>query len=467
MVVIIKKKIQKPPEGYEFEKIPHQLRPEDFRLYNNVTTGSEINRKSAPLYPVAWGWNSNGRAGNMTKDELREPGHVQRTVHSRFIACSAGMHHSLLVSDAGNVFAFGEGRAGQLGFGNPITINPIKGGIIQTCPKQINPSGNYKYKKDFRIVEVSCGGYFSIAREITEDEGVALCEGLPELEILLIFLRNFFMESPSIQRVWAIIRQERFRIGLHCGGHLISWGTGGRGELGLGKYLTSIPYPRNIWKLKYICITSISAGTQHVLAITSTKHLFSWGNGQFGRLGHGDYYDRYVPTIVEFFENFLVEQCSAGDSHSAVLTTARKSTVANQERRVATFGRGAYGRLGAGNLKNAYLPVAVTQWFPSIAGYKFRQVACGGAHTLLLAVGEEEKTLANPWGIRTIIAAWGYGGNGQLGTGYTTLSLIPVKVRIPRWEVVSEISAGRSWSMAKTIAGDLYTWGKGLRGVIK
>jgi len=137
-----------------------------------------------------------------------------------------------------------------------------------------------------------------------------------------------------------------------------------------------------------------------------------------------------------------------------VLTTSRKGNGSTmQPYRVASFGRGAYGRLGIGNNYNMSLPAAVTQWFPSFESFDIKQISCGGAHTLALGVKHIPKTLANPLGTVTIVAAWGYGGNGQLGTGAADFCLTPVRCRIPKWEIVAEISAGKSWSMARTIGG--------------
>eukprot|EP01042_Synura_sphagnicola_P004559 gene4559-5793_t len=206
-------------------------------------------------------------------------------------------------------------------------------------------------------------------------------------------------------------------------------------------------------------------GVRHVLAVTDNKRLYSWGCGKYGRLGHGDYRNRYVPTLVDFFEMFCVEQCSAGHAHSAVITTPRVNSLSTATgRRAVTFGRGAHGRLGNGHVGNRYLPVAVSNWFESVHNYYLRQVVCGGAHTLALFSKSVEKTLANSLGVETLVSAWGYGGNGQLGHGYTDMALAPVKVKVPKWEIVVEISAGKTWSMARTVAGDLYTWGKGVRG---
>lgn len=56
--------------------------------------------------------------------------------------CASGKNHSLFVSNEGNVYSLGDGRKGQLGYGNPFTINPMKGGIIQSVPRSITPTGD-------------------------------------------------------------------------------------------------------------------------------------------------------------------------------------------------------------------------------------------------------------------------------------------------------------------------------------
>ncbi|KAJ1388258.1 regulator of chromosome condensation 1/beta-lactamase-inhibitor protein II, partial [Ochromonadaceae sp. CCMP2298] len=212
------------------------------------------------------------------------------------------------------------------------------------------------------------------------------------------------------------------------------------------------------------CVTSIAAGARHVLAVDSRGRLHSWGCGKGGRLGHGDFEDRAVPVVVAFFGTLLIEQCAAGDAHSAVITIARGGNRALQVRRISCFGRGAHGRLGNGTNRNSALPVLVSSWLPSLKNVRFLQVACGGAHTLALAAHPVPQSIANPRGMETFVCAWGFGTNGQLGTGYRVDSFVPVKARMPRWDVIAEVSAGRSWSMARSVAGEVYTWGKGLRG---
>lgn len=276
---------------------------------------------------------------------------------------------------------------------------------------------------------------------------------------------KMYPDSPTLQRTWCIVRHEMFLVEQGAGGLLCSWGKGTRGELGIGP-VDLLSHPTVIPRMIDRKIVQVSAGANHVLAIDTNAILFSWGRGGGGRLGHGDFEDRHYPTMVEHFQLFFVEYCAAGDAHSAVLTTSRKTQRDIQIRRVITFGRNGQGRLGNGSTNNMAYPISVDKWLPSLQGMQVRQLACGGAHTLALLTKKVKPTLANPWGIETAVAAWGYGLNGQLGTGYSNHSFIPTKSRVPRWEIVSEISAGRSWSMARTISGELYTWGKGLRGQI-
>ena len=72
--------------------------------------------RKVPLYPISWGWNADGRAGNATMREICKPQMVHRSTMRNYISSSAGTHHSLLVSDQGVVYSFGSGRRGQLGY---------------------------------------------------------------------------------------------------------------------------------------------------------------------------------------------------------------------------------------------------------------------------------------------------------------------------------------------------------------
>ena len=88
----------------------------------------------------------------------------------------------------------------------------------------------------------------------------------------------------------------------------------------------------------------------------------------------------------------------------------------------------------------------------------------GGAHSLVLAEANCPAGLANPWGTRRAIYAWGYGANGQLGNDQIQDRPTPVRCKMPNGEVVAELAAGKAHSLALTLHGDLYAWGKGWMG---
>jgi len=422
------------------------------------------------LYPLSWGWNADGRAGNATAVEIRQPQIAHKSAMRNYVQGDAGTHHSLLVSETGIVYSFGNGRKGQLGYSNEFMVQPgvkgPKGGRQQTCPRRVTPTGNIFFGTDIKVAQVAAGRFFSISRQLSINEGMNTVQGLHESAKALAALRKTYPDSVTLQKAWCEVRQEKQKIGRISRGQLMSWGTGGHGELGQGWYHQYMCKPTLIDRLRGTSIIQVSAGRHHVLAISSDFKLFSWGSGKAGKLGHGNFEDVHSPENVSFFDKYYVESCAAGDNHSAVLTRTRKGDRETQLRRVACFGKGAHGRLGNNHNYTQTLPVLVDIWPPSLhRGIQIHQVACGGAHTLALCYRPVNKCLANPWGRETYVAAWGYGANGQLGNGYTKDSFTPLKVRMPeRCTLICEVAAGRSWSMARTIGGELYTWGKGLRG---
>ena len=48
--------------------------------------------------------------------------------------------------------------------------------------------------------------------------------------------------------------------------------------------------------------------------------MYSWGNGQNGRLGHGDEVDLLSPKVIEGLLGKGVRSISCGHSHSAAVT---------------------------------------------------------------------------------------------------------------------------------------------------
>jgi alpha-tubulin suppressor-like RCC1 family protein len=134
----------------------------------------------------------------------------------------------------------------------------------------------------------------------------------------------------------------------------------------------------------------ISAGHAHSL-VTSGRagEIWSFGQGWYGRLGHGGDGHEVVPRLIEALNHVVVRQVTAGGAHSMVLTS---------EGGVFTWGSGGFGQLGHGNTDDQNVPQRV-EGLTNVT-----DIAAGGYHSL--AVGEEGP-----------VYTWGDNGQGQLGLG--------------------------------------------------
>ncbi|KYO02282.1 guanidine nucleotide exchange factor [Plasmodium gaboni] len=82
-------------------------------------------------------------------------------------------------------------------------------------------------------------------------------------------------------------------------GHIYSWGYGGNGRLGVGN-IKSYNKPQLIKGLRNKRILYVCAGTSHSGCIDSNYNVYTWGNGKFYKLGHGnDDIDIYYPKLLE------------------------------------------------------------------------------------------------------------------------------------------------------------------------
>jgi len=52
------------------------------------------------------------------------------------------------------------------------------------------------------------------------------------------------------------------------------------------------------------------------MAVTDAGELFTWGDGRFGKLGHGDDNHKFVPTLVEGLRGQRVVGVAGGLCHT-------------------------------------------------------------------------------------------------------------------------------------------------------
>ena len=70
-------------------------------------------------------------------------------------------------------------------------------------------------------------------------------------------------------------------------------------------------------KLEWI---QIVCGGRHTAALTKKGEVFTWGDNDYGQLGHGDNDERAVPTKVASLDGLFIIQISCGYIHTAALT---------------------------------------------------------------------------------------------------------------------------------------------------
>ena len=66
-------------------------------------------------------------------------------------------------------------------------------------------------------------------------------------------------------------------------------GEGTSGRLGVGGY-SDVNSPKLLVELSMYVVrkVAINSGGRHAMALTADGKVFSWGDGEYGQLGHGD-----------------------------------------------------------------------------------------------------------------------------------------------------------------------------------
>ncbi|PWA92826.1 regulator of chromosome condensation (RCC1) family protein [Artemisia annua] len=211
-----------------------------------------------------------------------------------------------------------------------------------------------------------------------------------------------------------------------------SWGWGDFGRLGHGNS-TDCFIPQPIKALQGLRIRQIACGDSHCLAVTMEGEVQSWGRNQNGQLGLGTIEDSLVPQRIEAFQGITVKMVAAGAEHTAAIT---------EDGDLYGWGWGRYGNLGLGDRKDRNIPEKVSV----ITGEKMVQVACGWRHTISVSSSGDLYT-------------YGWSKYGQLGHGDFRDHLVPCKLEALNGQFISQISGGWRHSMALTSDGKLYGWG--------
>jgi protein ATS1 len=273
----------------------------------------------------------------------------RRDENHRLIAC-LGHGHSPTVMSRGQdpiVFALGSNGSGQLGIGHTKDVNTPQKCIFRRYAsgsgQVLNPTlVKHDHAEDENseketnlhpdvgnVTKIVAGGNHTLALtgtgalfvagkhglRIREDGNKARDSGMIFLEI------SHVLKSPSpgsesskitdVAATWEasfVVLDHKF---------VLSWGTGLKGELGLGASLTEVnDAPRMVLGIddldcgKNVTISSIQAGMAHVVVLLSNGSLYGWGAARKGQLGNDHIAQKVVWLPSQLYADSEAESCS-------------------------------------------------------------------------------------------------------------------------------------------------------------
>ena len=320
---------------------------------------------------------------------LITPTRLPSTLGERAVSVYAAEYHSLALTGSGAVWSWGHGGFGKLGHGDE---------QHQLLPKQIEALAGQ------RVVTVSTGEHHSLA--LTTDGSVwswgyggfgQLSHGDQQDQLLPKKVEAF-----AGRRVVALSAGAHHSLALTVGGSIWSWGWGVFGQLGHGDLQDQL-LPKKVEAFAGQRVVAVSAGGTHSLATTADGRVWSWGRGNFGRLGNGNEQDQPLPKKIDALADQRVVAVSARAAHSLARTAGGV---------VWSWGFGRDGQLGLGDVQNQLLPNKIE----ALAGRRIVAVSAGAYHSLALT-GDGA------------VFTWGQGGFGCLGHGEDLSNqLLPKKV---------------------------------------
>ncbi|PKI57456.1 hypothetical protein CRG98_022107 [Punica granatum] len=260
-----------------------------------------------------------------------------------------------------------------------------------------------------------------------------------------------FVESIGFTSLDFVACGEFHTCAVTVAGELYTWGDGmhNAGLLGHGTDVSHWIPKRISGPLEGLQIAYVSCGPWHTALITSMGQLFTFGDGTFGVLGHGDRENVMSPREVESLSGLRTIAVACGVWHTAAVVEviATQSSASTSSGKLFTWGDGDKNRLGQGDKEPRLKPTCV----PALIDYNFCKIACGHSITVGLTTSGRVFTMGS-----TVY--------GQLGNPSSD-GKIPCSVEDKlAGEIVEEIACGSYHVTVLTSKNEVYTWGKGANG---
>ena len=373
-------------------RLPEQQSGSD----NNENCEYEVSGKvSMSMNVYMWGRGEDGQIGLGDTSDQFKPMLIESLKDVKEISCGSG--HTVILTSKGRVFSWGRGDDGRLGHGDQ-AYKYVPRPVLALRSKE--------------VVKITCGSYHTAAvtrsgKLYTWGGGMYGKLGVGNEEGSSI---PVFVSKLRDQFVINVACGSRHTVALTKSAQVYSWGDCGNGVTGhdfVGgeNYLpqiVSVLSDRGVWQ--------ITACGFHTACVTKRGNVYTWGEGKFGRLGHGDERNAYRPQKVQRLQDQTVTDVSCGGFHSAAITDTGV---------LYMFGGGEHGQLGLDDFVNRLYPTEVKAFLK--IRRKVVNITLGWSHSVALTIHPETKAME--------VYTFGNGDHGKLGHGDITRKAVPQLVR--------------------------------------
>ncbi|CAG5129601.1 unnamed protein product, partial [Candidula unifasciata] len=383
----------------------HKTDDDDIPTTFSILTGSRTKKgkgsspKDVQTYVFVWGLNDKDQLGGPKGSKIKMPVLNEALSALNCVQIAGGSKSLFCVTQDGKLFACGEGTNGRLGLG------AVTGNV--SLPRQLTTLSHI----DGKVFAWGEGddGKLGLSSRINCDT--------PKL-----------IEALKSKRVRDIACGSSHSAAIISNGDLYTWGLGDYGRLGHGDNTTQLK-PKQVMALAGQRVIQVACGSRdaQTLALTDEGVVYSWGDGDFGKLGRGGSEGCNVPHPVERLTGQGVIQIECGAQFSLALT---------KQGQVWTWGKGDYFRLGHGTDAHVRKP----QLVEGLKGKKIVHVAVGALHCLAVT------DTGQVW-------AWGDNDHGQQGNGTTTVNRKAALVLGTEGYKITRVACGSSHSVAWATTG--------------
>ena len=173
--------------------------------------------------------------------------------------------------------------------------------------------------------------------------------------------------------------------------------------------------------------------------------LWTWGLNGYGQLGDNTAIIRSTP-VTTFSGGANWKEVSAGSSAS--IGGNSQTSAVKTDGTLWTWGLNSFGQLGSNTTINRSTPITTFA-----GGTNWKQVSCGGLHTIAL----------NDDGANKRLYVWGSNDVAQLGTNWYDTETVPGQTSSEgtNWK---QVSCGQLHTLAVKTDGTLWGWGRNNQG---